>query len=405
MMKPKVRNAQTPHAIVIGLDCIQGLQSARILAARHVPVIAIARSRDYYSCRTNVCLEILFADTGGPELIELLIRLGPTFSAKPVLFPCQDKNVLVISKSRQLLEQWYHIVLPEHATVEMMMDKATFYRYADDAGFPTPPTHVLCSTDDARVAASEIDYPCILKPAFRLKRWSKHTKVKAVVTYTPAEFLASYEQCRHWADVLIAQRMIKGPDTNHYTVNCYFDRQGEPLVTFTSRKLRQWRPQAGQACFSEEARNDVVEEEALRLFRSVDYCGLAYLEMKRDELSGEYFIIEPNIGRPTGRAALAEAAGVELLFTMYCDALGRPLPRNRQQTYRGVKWIHILRDLQASFYYWRRGDLTFGDWWRSIRGRKVYAILSWRDPMPFIAALVKAIPVILSARERNADLG
>ena len=403
-MSVVVRNKQTPYAIVIGLDCIQGLQTARVLAARDVPVIAVAKSPDYYSCRTNVCEEILFADTGGPELIELLTRLGPDFSAKPVLFPCQDKNVLVISKSQQLLEQWYHVVLPDHATVEMMMDKAAFYRYAAEAGFPIPQTHILRSTDDAQAAASYLDYPCILKPAFRLRRWSKHTKAKAFVTATPTEFLAGYERCRHWADVLIVQNLIPGPDTNHYTINCYFDREGEPLVTFTSRKLRQWRPQAGQACLSVEARNDVVEEEAIRLFRSVNYYGLAYLEMKRDELNGEHFIIEPNIGRPTGRSALAEAAGVELLFTMYCDAVGLPLPRNRQQTYRGVKWIHILRDLQASFHYWRRGDLTIAAWWRSIRGRKTYAILSWRDPLPFLAALVKAIPVMLSVRERSGDL-
>ena len=403
-MKPPVRNEQTPYAIVIGLDCIQGLQTARILASRHVPVIAIAKSRDYYSCRTNVCKEILFADTGGPELIELLARLGPTFGTKPVLFPCQDKNVLVISKSQELLSEWYHVMLPEHATVEMMMDKAAFFRHAEEAGLPTPPTHVLRSTDDALAAAPHIDYPCIIKPAFRLRRWSKHTKVKAFVADTPTEFLASYERCRHWADVLIAQRLIKGPDTNHYTVNCYFDRQGEPLVTFTSRKLRQWRPRTGQACLSEEARDEIAEEETLRVFRSVRYRGLGYLEMKRDEQSGEYFIIEPNIGRPTGRSALAEAAGVELLLTMYRDALGLPLPRNRQQSYRGVKWIHIMRDLQASFYYWRRGDLTVGGWWRSIRGRKTYAILSWRDPMPFLAAIVKAMPVMLSARERSGDL-
>ena len=397
-------NVQAPYAIVIGLDCIQGLQTARVLAARDVPVIAIAKSRDYYSCRTTVCEEILFADTGGPELIELLTRLGPSFDTKPVLFPCQDKNVLVISKSQELLGEWYHVVLPDHATVEMMMDKAAFSRHADEAGLPTPRTHVLRSTADALAAASDIDYPCILKPSFRLRKWSKHTKVKALVAQTPAELLASYEQCRHWADVLIVQRMITGPDTNHYTVNCYLDRQGEPLATFTSRKLRQWRPRTGQACLSEEARNEIVEEETLRVFRSVNYRGLAYLEMKRDDVTGEYLIIEPNIGRPTGRSALAEAAGVELLLTMYCDAVGLSLPRNRQQSYQGVKWIHLMRDLQASFYYWRRGDLTVGEWWRSIRGKKVFAILSWRDPMPFLAALFKAMPVMLSVRERRGDL-
>ncbi len=127
---------------------------------------------------------------------------------------------------------------------------------------------------------------------------------------------------------------------------------------FTSRKLRQWPPITGQACLSEEVRDATIVKEAERLFRGVDYRGLGYLEMKRDERTGTYLIIEPNIGRPTGRSASAEAAGVELLYTMYCDALGWPLPRDREQTFTGVKWIHLVRDLQASVYHWRRGDLT-----------------------------------------------
>ncbi|HQE20190.1 MAG TPA: hypothetical protein PK607_16945, partial [Aggregatilineales bacterium] len=27
------------------------------------------------------------------------------------------------------------------------------------------------------------------------------------------------------------------------------------------------------------------------------------------------------------------------------------------------------------------------DWWRSVRGRKAYAIFSWSDPVPFLADL------------------
>jgi predicted ATP-grasp superfamily ATP-dependent carboligase len=152
---------------------------------------------------------------------------------------------------------------------------------------------------------------------------------------------------------------------------------------------------------SVEAKNDSVEKETVRLYSSVNYRGLGYLEMKCDDCSGDYFIIEPNIGRPTGRAALAEAGGVELLYTMYCDAVGLPLPVNRQQKYEGVKWIHLMRDLQAALYHWRRGELTLKDWWHTLRGRRVYAIFSWRDPAPFFYALYRAVPVLLSSRERD----
>ena len=91
--------------------------------------------------------------------------------------------------------------------------------------------------------------------------------------------------------------------------------------------------------------------------------------MKRDARTGGHYIVEPNVGRPTGRSAAAEAAGVELLYAMYCDVLGLPLPEGRlAQRYSGVKWIYFGRDIRSAFYYWRRDELSFAEWVSSLRG-------------------------------------
>ena len=158
--------------------------------------------------------------------------------------------------------------------------------------------------------------------------------------------------------MLMVQEWIEGSDANLYSCNCYFNADAVPVVTFIARKLRQWPPETGTSCLGEECRNDVVLEASIRLFRSVGYRGLGYVEMKRDERTGKHYIIEPNIGRPTGRSAIAEAGGVELLYATYCDTLGWPMPANTQQQYGNMKWIYLRRDLQSAFCYWRRGDLT-----------------------------------------------
>jgi D-aspartate ligase len=98
------QEAAPPYAIVIGLDCITGLQTARILARRGVPVIAIAKDRTHYCCRTNVCQKILVADTSSDEFISMLESLGPGLRQKAVLFPCTDMSVLLISRHRGRLE-------------------------------------------------------------------------------------------------------------------------------------------------------------------------------------------------------------------------------------------------------------------------------------------------------------
>lgn len=107
----------------------------------------------------------------------------------------------------------------------------------------------------------------------------------------------------------------------------------------------------------------------MRLFRSLEFHGLGYLEVKRDAASGTFRMIEANIGRPTGRSATAEAGGVELLATMYCDAAGLPLPARREQRYVGAAWIDLRRDLLSAAYHWRREELRPVDRLRSLRAR------------------------------------
>ena len=380
-----------PHAIVIGLDSITGLQTARILAQRGVPVIAIAKDLGHFSCQTKVCKQILETDTDGEDLIFSLEKLGPTLREKAVLFPCSDICVLVISRFRDRLRDWYHVVLPAVDVIEMMVDKVKFYRFAQENGFPISETYFLSSREDAEEAARKLTFPVILKPPYRPDEWRKHTKEKVFKVAHADELLAFYDRCCKWAEVLIAQEWIKGTDTNHITCNCYFDSASEPLVIFTSRKLRQWPQKTGQGCLGEAYRDDIVALETIRLYKSVDFRGLAYLEMKKDEKSGRYFIIEPNVGRPTGRSATAEANGVELIYTMYCDAVGRPLPENREQKEGHVKWIYLRQDVQSALYSWFHGELTLREWWQSVRGPKWSAVFSWADPAPFWYDLWRAV--------------
>ena len=392
---------QQPYAIVIGLDGMNGLQAARVLARRQVPVIAIAKDPRHHISRTRVCEKILFANTENEEFLETLEMLGPKLKQKAVLFPCNDMNVAIVSRHRKRLEPWYHTVLPSHDVVEMLMNKVSFYAYAERQGVPTPRTFTIENRADAEQAGQELIFPCMFKPQARSSEWDEHSPFKAYKVGSAEELLALYDRYHQWAEVLIAQQWIEGPDANLYSCNCYFDSNSQPVATFVARKIRQWPPRTGKSCLGVECRNDVVLNAAIHLFKGVNYRGLGYLEMKRDERSGEFYVVEPNIGRPTGRGTIAEAGGVELLYTMYCDALGWPLPANLEQQYTGIKWIYLRRDFQSALYYWRRGELSLKEWYRSVRGRKAYALFSWTDPGPFLADLLRVGGLYLQREERE----
>ena len=394
----KVSAETRPFAVVTGLEFMQGLQTARILAKRHrLPVIALSENKDHPYCTTNCCRQVITTD----NLMEELERLGPKLPQKAVLYPGCDPDVLLVSRNRQRLSRWYHLCLPEPDIVEMLMDKLQFYTFARNSGFRIPDTWFIYNRKDLDAAVDKVIFPCVFKPHYRTAAWNELSAFKAFKIATPEQLFATFEKYKSGTSCFILQNWIEGPDANLFSCNAYFNADSQPLATFVARKLRQWPPEMGQSSLGEECRDDFVLSETLRLFQSVDFRGLAYLEIKRDQRSGDYFIVEPNICRPTGRSAIAEAGGVDLLYTMYCDALGLPLPTNRVQHYQGVKWINLRQDLRSALYYWRRGELTFRQWRESLRGKKCYAIFSWSDPRPFWGDLLRSALLFINRGERR----
>lgn len=385
MTEPRAAHEVLPPVVLLGLDSMQGLQSARILAGHGVRVIGVASSEHHYACRTREC-EVVIARSRD-ELFTFLKSFGEELEGQAVLIPCQDGRVLSVSRARDELSRWYRIVLPDPEIVEMLIDKVAFYSYASENGFPIPETHVLRSEDDVRQAVETLPFPAVLKPGVRTSRWTEITDEKAFMVSNGDQLIELFNDLATVGEPLLAQQWIPGGISDLYSCNCYFGRSGELLCAFTARKLRQWPVDTGQSSLGEEVRDDVVLDESIRLLRAVGYRGLGYVEMKRDPSTGRYYIIEPNVGRPTGRSAIAEAGGVDLLFTAYCDAAGLPLPANREQTYRGVRWIHIRRDLLSAFETMRRGELTLYGWVRSLSGVRGFAVFSLRDPMPFLTEL------------------
>jgi predicted ATP-grasp superfamily ATP-dependent carboligase len=338
------------------------------------------------------------SETAGPELVATLTALAENFDEQAVLVPCTDASVLTLSRARGSLTAAYAFALPDPETVELLADKARFAAWAAQRGLAVPRTLVLESAADAEQAAATLRFPCIVKPPVKTARWEQLVREKAFKVETPEALLTLHGELAPATETLLAQEWIPGLETDHFTCNAYFDRDGVARVTFVTQKIRQWPPQTGVGSLAIESRNDVVRDETVRLFSALEFRGLAYLELKRDPGTGEHLIVEPNIGRPTGRSAAAEAAGVELLYTMYCDLLGLPLPAaHLAQRYGGTKWVYLGRDLRSAFHYWRRGELSLRAWADSLRGPIVDAVFSWRDPLPFVFDVLRA-PGLLRRR-------
>ncbi len=389
-------------AVVIGIDSLPGIQTARILARRGLTVIGVTEDPDQAFTRTRSCQRMVQAAKATPALVDTLLALAETLDDKAVLVPCEDSSVLVVSRHRARLAPAFHIALPPPEVVELLIDKVAFTEHALATGLPIPPTAILRSEADAVRAAATLPYPAVLKPPHRTDAWVAHTPAKAIQVDDAAALVAHARAALAHVPVLIAQKWVAGTDTDLYSCNSCYSATGELLVQFTAKKIRQWPPRTGISSLGEAAHVPEVARLSAQLFASLPYRGLAYLEAKRDVNDGQFYIIEPNIGRPTGRSAIAEAGGVELVCTMVCEAAGRPLPPARAQGDQPVKWIYLRHDLQSALYYWTQGELGLRQWARSLRGPKAFAIFDWRDPAPFVLDCLQPLRRALTREGRQS---
>jgi D-aspartate ligase len=379
-----------PPVVIVGLDCPTGLQTSRVFASRGIDVIGLANNAKHPCARTRSSSRVIEVPTGNGALVESLVRLGTQLGERPVLVPCTDLAVLELAKHQKEMRMLYRFAVPKPDVTEMLLDKARFAKFCTIHEFPIPKTFVVSSSEDVETASAEIEYPCILKPSVKSAAWSTHTSTKALMLDSPKALKEAYERFALWANAFVVQEWIVGGDGDHYTCDCYVSAQGVPLVTFSARKIRQWPSGTGQGCLSVECRDEYVRDLTLRVLATAGHQGQGYLETKRDTRSGRHMIVEANVGRPTGRAAAAEKAGVELLMTMYSDLTGAPLPTARTQKYIGTKWIHIRRDLQASVSLLAKREAGIREIAKPWRGPFAFALFSKRDPVPFVADWIHA---------------
>ena len=275
------------------------------------------------------------------------------------------------------------MALPTSDVVDTLLRKDTFATHAARHDIPIS-TILVTDADGASRVGDELGFPCVVKPPVKTPEWERRVGKVATIR-SEAEWRHRWPNLLALARPLVVQAWVAGGEDHLLSCNAYAFADGREPVTFVSRKLRQWPRGTGTTSLGEVVDEPEVADLTRRLLATVPYHGLLYVEAKRDP-DGRLVVIEPNIGRPTGRSALAEASGVELLLTLYHDVLGLPpVPSQLRRT--DVKWIHWRRDLQSAATAWRAAELSVPEWRRSVRGPKTRAVIDPHDLRPFLGEL------------------
>jgi predicted ATP-grasp superfamily ATP-dependent carboligase len=388
-MKYSSYQADIPIAFILGKYTTTGIGIVRCLKQKKIPIIWIDSNSKHVGFYSRYCKGLICPDpkNNADEYINFLLQIGEKLNHKGVLFPIRDIEVITILKNRSKLEKSYHIPFADLSITEKLLNKKIFYKILEDLKIEYPNTYFPKNLSEVERISKKITYPCILKPYhsavfyldFNIKLFKAESKDQLVRYYKRAT-LRKHE--------VMIQEIIPGNARDMYGLNAYYDRTFTPNGIFIYRRIREWPHEFGNGCFIEQVNKPELEQIVNGLIKEIDYYGIVDAEFRKDPRDGKFKFIEIN-PRCWMQVCLPANYGINYPYIAYMDANGKrfEIPSMSNEN---IKYLFMIEDFLSSLKSIKKGELSIREWIKSYKGKKVYAIFCWSDPIPFFVFILKS---------------
>jgi len=371
---------------------INALGLVRSYAKKNIKSIVVDSSKSYafyskYCSGVIVSSAILNADAFVIDLLEF----GKTLNQKGFLIPTNDEWLFPISRNQKELEKYFVFSMSENKVIEECSDKTKLYEFAGKFDIPHPKTFFLDTTDHINDIKKEIPYPCILKPTItvgyveklktkgRVFRLENENELNEIINKIKKAGLNTIPH--------VLQEYILGGVENLYTITTYSNKSSDIIAYSTGHKIRQNPPDAGTIISGRVTPEPILLDLAQRLIKNIKFYGIANTEFKKDDRDGSFKLIEIN-PRPGKWNYSVTASGINMPYIALKEAEGIPQPFVSPSK-QNLIWIVLIEDFLFSvFLFKKRGfkdfAVSFKQWRKSIKGKKVYPIFSLKDLGPFL---------------------
>ena len=378
--------------VITGGDS-QALGVLRTLAKKDIPIIML--DSDHCISKYSRFKKRFFRSphpSDDQSYVDFLIDLAKKEKIhrnRWVIFPNSDETVYVLSKYKNILEEFYRIPTPGWEVIQNVYIKKNTYQLAKKGGIPIPTTYYPDSLQE--LVELSLNYPVVIKPSIRDNFYRK-VKTKAFRINNKEELVRTYEYvCSiiEPSEVLVQEFIPGGP--NHLYSFCPFFKDGEVLTSIMARRARQHPMDFGHAStFAELVDIPEMQKIAEKFLGLINYYGFAEVEFMQDPRDGNYKLIEVN-PRVWGWHTIAIASGVNLPYLLYQDMIGEEM--DIRLPIDNLKWVRLITDVPTVLSEIIGGRLRIRDYLKSMKGKKEFAVFALNDPLPFLAE-VALIPYL-----------
>ncbi len=299
-----------------------------------------------------------------------------------MLYPGADPYVEFIDTYFDELKEHYLFPMDRKGFWSEVMDKYTMSLLADKFNVKVPET---INGDDPNLAQrvnEEIKYPCIIKPMDSAS-FVRDYRHKVFIINSEEELMEKVNMCKRDEHGIIVQRIIPGPEENCYCYDAYLNQDSQVTHYTSAYKIRQWPNNFGASTYAKQSWIPEIHEICKPFLEGIKFKGFAEVELKRDEVTDEIYLIEVNV-RTINFNEMLYKCGLNFPLIAYLEMTDE-IPPNKSVEYEtGYVFHYMYEDLFAIRGYLKSGQMSLGKIIRDNTFKKVHSTWSWSDPMPGI---------------------
>lgn len=311
-----------------------------------------------------------------------LVRHANALGAR-LLIPVTEASVFAVLKYRDDITA--AVPFPEASAVRAICNKQHLLNTARELGIRVPRQREIRSKADA--AGIAFEGPAVIKPHRSVVETQDGSRIKLTVkrARTADELRSGLAGLPESAFPVLLQEMIQGPGVGHFVLL----HEGEIWARFAHRRLREKPPWGGVSVLRQsEPIDGTLFAKSVALLRRYDWDGVAMIEYKIDQATGEAVLMEVN-GRFWGSLQLAIDAGVDFPALLASLTIGeRP---DKVLSYRSVCSRWFWGDIDHVIAVFRSRDHSAADRLfavsRMLGGFGIGSreeVFRWSDPLPFL---------------------
>lgn len=372
-------------AVVLGTEDLAGLAIVRNLGRNGVYVTTMDHQPSVYGISrfSKEAKIVPHFEKEEDALVQYLIDYGKEQEAKPVLFLSSPSYLKFFQRHFQLLKNHYLFPMDKPDLLSTLMDKKKVLDFADEYKIPTP--KVLNLEEDAFLerCTDEIGYPCLIKPKNSLSFFEKYGK-NLFKILSEEELIKKLEELR--GEDVFVQSIIPGPESNSYSIGCYYGPDSHLMGFTTTEKIRQWPNNFGSTSYLKQKWIPQLVPLSYKFFDGLGYRGFVQAEFKRDEFTGIIYLVDitPSFVDCT---ELFSSLGFEIPLMYYLDSIGQDIPKKFINYDSNLHWKHKYKDLKAIFSYLNYNQMSIFQILTDNKIRHTSSTWAIDDPGPGMSLL------------------